>query len=121
MLAKRIHRLGARYFSTQFTCSVNPDDIIGKTYEQYSVDLPSKDMILYALSINFSQDPLNRDHFKFTNEAHKNFTAFPTQSVAMALQRFPSFLKLKGFPAVDPYKILHGAEELQILKPLEEG
>ena len=41
-------------------------------------------------------------------------------NVALALKRFPSFLQIPGFPAVDPYKILHGEEDLEVLKPLKE-
>jgi hypothetical protein len=32
-----------------------------------------KDMILYALGIGFSQDPTNKEDFKFTYENDKNF------------------------------------------------
>lgn len=83
------------------------------------MDLTSRDMILYALSIGFSEDPLNKEHFRFTYENDENFQVFPTMNVAIALKRFPCFLEIPGFPQVDPFKILHGEEDLEIIKPLQ--
>ena len=76
-------------------------------------------MILYALGIGFNEDPLNRDHYRFTYELDNNFQAFPTMNVAIALQKFPSFLEIPHFPQVDPFKILHGEEDLEVVKPLQ--
>lgn len=46
---------------------------IGYTYPPYTVEVKNNDLILYALGIGFSKDPLNRDHFKFTYENDENF------------------------------------------------
>lgn len=42
-------------------------------YPSYDVNLTNNEMILYALGIGFSKDPLNREHFKFTYENDENF------------------------------------------------
>ena len=42
-------------------------------YPSYDVTLTNNEMILYALGIGFSKDPLNKDHFKFTYENDENF------------------------------------------------
>eukprot|EP00347_Sterkiella_histriomuscorum_P018749 403344326 len=120
MISKGASRLLSRSFSTQATAtSFDPTKFIGKTYEEYQVDLNQRDMILYSLSIGFNEDPINTNQFQFTYEHDKNFQIFPTMNVALALKRFPSFLQIPDFPAVDPFKILHGEEDLEVIKPLQ--
>lgn len=63
--------------------SVDVTKAIGYKYEPYTVSFSNNDAILYALSIGFSQDPLNKDHFKFTYENDENFTTFPTMPVVL--------------------------------------
>ncbi len=47
--------------------------VLSTVYEPYDVTLTEKDMILYALGVGFSKDPLNKDHFKFTYEKDEDF------------------------------------------------
>jgi hypothetical protein len=47
--------------------------IIGKKLSPVTKIIANKDAILYALSIGFSEDIMNKDHFKFTYENDENF------------------------------------------------
>ncbi|CDW84050.1 like domain containing protein [Stylonychia lemnae] len=119
MLSKEVKRyLGVRKYSTS-SSSFDPTKLIGQVYEQYNVNINHRDSILYALSVGFSQDPMNISHFRFTYENDQNFQIFPSMSAALALHKFPSFLNLPGFPQHDPFKILHGEEDVEILKPIQ--
>ena len=53
--------------------SVEPSAIVGHVFQRNEIDLNKNDVILYALSVGFSQDPLNTDHFKLTYENDENF------------------------------------------------
>ncbi len=63
--------------------SVDVTKIIGHKFNPVTVDLTNKDAILYALSIGFQDDPLNREHFRFSYELDENFQAFPTHAVVL--------------------------------------
>lgn len=56
---------------------------VGHRMTDLNVTITNNDAILYALSIGFNQDPLNRDHYKFTFENDSDFQTFPTHSVVL--------------------------------------
>lgn len=53
--------------------AIDVKKVLSTTWPSYDVKLTNNDLILYALGIGFSQDPLNRDHFKFTYENDGDF------------------------------------------------
>ena len=63
--------------------SIDVTKIIGHKYKPYEVDVKNNDLIIYALSIGFSQCPLNTKHFKFTYELNEDFTSFFTIPVVI--------------------------------------
>jgi hypothetical protein len=100
--------------------SFDPKPLIGQVFDSYDVTLTQKDLILYALAIGFNQkDQLNKDHFRFTYENDENFGSFPTIVSAIGAARFDQFGEFKGLPKFDMNKLLHGEEELNILKHIK--
>jgi hypothetical protein len=47
--------------------------VLSTKWAPYDVSLTNTELILYALGIGFQQDPLNKDHFKFTYENDGDF------------------------------------------------
>ncbi len=96
----------------------DPTKLIGKPGNNFDLTLTQNDLILYALSIGFSQDPMKIDDFKFTYEADENFQSFPSLSATAANKHFGQQLNIEGFPEIDKTQILHGEEDVEIFKPL---
>jgi hypothetical protein len=46
---------------------------IGSKLTSYNITASNNDLILYAISIGYGQDPLNTDHFKFVYENDDKF------------------------------------------------
>jgi hypothetical protein len=53
--------------------NIDVTKLIGLKFEPTTLTASNNDAILYALSIGFSENPLNKDHFKFTYENDENF------------------------------------------------
>lgn len=87
-------------------------------YPSYDVTLTNNEMILYALAIGFSKDPLNKDHFKFTYENDENFQAFSTMPAVIAHRQSDQIFSIPGFPKFNPMMLLYGEENIEILKPI---
>ena len=98
--------------------TVDTKTLIGQTYTTYEVDLTSKDLILYALSLGFNADHLKKDEYKFTYELSPDFTSFPTIPVVIAHRDFTAFTSTQGLPKFNPIMVLHGSEEVNIIKTI---
>jgi len=95
------------------------DKVIGFKTEMVEYISTSKDSILYALGIGFSEEQLNKAHFKYTYEFDENFTAFPSQSCVIALKdSFDVMSKCPGLPEINPMGVLHGEEWAEYVSPL---
>lgn len=79
--------------------------------------LTEKDMILYALGVGFSKDPLNKQHFKFTYEKDEDFQGFFTLASVIA-HKVDNVMGMPGFPAFNPMMLLYGEENIDIYKPI---
>lgn len=98
--------------------SMNVEKVLSTKFPSYDVKLTNNEMILYALSIGFNQDPLNRDHFKFTYENDSDFQAFSTMAMVIAHRQSEMVMNIDGFPAFNPMMLLYGEENLEIFKPI---
>ncbi len=58
--------------------SFDSSKAIGHKFTPASFTLTNNEAILYALSIGFQKDPLNKAHFKFSYENAEDFSVFPT-------------------------------------------
>ena len=92
--------------------------VLSHKYPCYDVALSNKELMLYALSLGFNKDPLNREHFKFTYENDENFQAFFTMASVIAHRQSEQIMSIPGFPQFNPMKLLYGEENLEIFKPI---
>ena len=92
--------------------------VLSTKWPSYDVKLTNNDLILYALGIGFNQDPLNRDHFKFTYENDGDFQAFSTFPSVVAHRQSDLVMNIPGFPAFNPMMLLYGEENLEFFKPI---
>ncbi|KAF9507031.1 hypothetical protein BS47DRAFT_1352152 [Hydnum rufescens UP504] len=82
----------------------------------------NRDLLLYAIGIGATRHDLN-----LVYELQKDFTPFPTFPVVLAFKGSEpdvvDFNKsmsspVPGLPSFDPSRILHGSQELEILRPI---
>ena len=86
--------------------SFDPEKVFN--YQQtHTLTLSPDDCILYALSIGFSSDHMNEDHYRFTNESHSNFGPFPTNSMVIChqgdLYEGVNPIDIPGMPEFNPH------------------
>lgn len=85
--------------------------------------LSDNDAILYALSIGFQKDPMNKDHYRFTYENDENFAPFPTNAMSIC-HRGPfgeGNYDIPGVPAFNPMMLVYGEEEVIFVRPLKQN
>jgi acyl dehydratase len=98
---------------------LNAQKVVGFKADWREFDIKNSDTIIYALSIGFNEDPLNKKHFKFTYELADDFSVFPTYAAVIPLKDFADlFLACKDIPEFNFMTLLHGEEWLEFHKPL---
>ncbi|CDW86948.1 like domain containing protein [Stylonychia lemnae] len=97
---------------------VDIQKVLQYQYTPYDVALTNNEVILYALSIGFSQDPLNKDHLNFTYENEENFQSFITMASIIAHKNSGELMGVEGMPAFNPMMLLYGEENIEIIKPM---
>ena len=81
-----------------------------------------ENIIIYALGVGFSKDPLKIEDFKFTYELDENFCAFPSYgTVAHRIKLLEDIISCPGMPEFNPVMALHGEHKLECLKPFTVG
>jgi acyl dehydratase len=98
---------------------LNVDKVIGFKLDWKTYVIKSKETMLYALSIGFNEDPLNKKHFKFTYELAEDFSVFPTYPAVFPINDSAElFANCKGIPEFNFMTLLHGEEWIEFHKPL---
>jgi acyl dehydratase len=98
---------------------LNADKVVGFKSDWKEFNITNNETIIYALSIGFNEDPLNKKHFKFTYELADDFKVFPTYSAVIPLKDFTDmFVNCKDIPEFNFMTLLHGEEWLEFHKPL---
>ncbi|KAF9077441.1 peroxisomal dehydratase [Rhodocollybia butyracea] len=103
--------------------SADISKIVGYELKDRPVTWLKRDLILYALGVGAKE---TEDDLPFVYDP--KFAAFPTYPVVLTfkgdspeLNLFAERMrgdKLPGFPPVDPNRIVHGSQSIEILKPL---
>jgi acyl dehydratase len=75
--------------------------------------LTTRDTILYALSVGFGADPLDRDQLRFVWE--RGLHALPTMAVVLG---YPGFWLKDPATGVDAVRLVHGEQGLTLHRPL---
>jgi acyl dehydratase len=98
---------------------LEPSKVIGFKSKVLEFPINSKNTIIYALSIGFNQDPMNKKEFKFTYELSDDFSVFPTYSSVIPLGDLADVLgACPGIPDFNMMSLLHGEEWIEFIKPL---
>ncbi|KAM9811156.1 peroxisomal multifunctional enzyme type 2 [Neosynchiropus ocellatus] len=103
--------------ATSSSSGIDPKAAIGQKLAPTSFTISPTQCILYALGVGMStKDP---DYLRFLYEGHQDFSCLPTFGVipSQAAVTDGSLGNIPGF-SIDPTKILHGEQYLQIFKPL---
>jgi len=95
------------------------EDAIGFELPKFTYNYTNKDVILYALGIGASKDPLSKedDGLQYTYESHKNFAVFPTFGVVVPAPLLTEAVNIPG-PKFNPMMMLHGEQYLEIFKTI---
>ncbi|KAI4520884.1 hypothetical protein K525DRAFT_257170 [Schizophyllum commune Loenen D] len=103
--------------------SVDLAKVVGHQTEDLPVDWNRRDLLLYAAGIGAKKDDL-----PLVYELHKDFAPIPTYPVVLPLKGAGSDVNLfadritgkpvPGLPALDPNRVVHGSQSIEILKPL---
>src|SRR5688572_5429012 len=97
-----------------------PEKVIGfKSTKNYDYKIEPTNTIIYALSIGFNENPLNKKDFKFTYELSDDFSVFPTYAAVIPLDKSAEFLSAcPGIPDFNFMSLLHGEEWVEFVKPI---
>ena len=98
---------------------LEPSKVIGFKSKMLEFPINSSNTIIYALSIGFNEDPMNKSHFKFTYELSDEFSVFPTYVSVIPLKDLTDLLGgCPGIPDFNMMSLLHGEEWIDFVKPL---
>ncbi|KAJ3764033.1 peroxisomal dehydratase [Lentinula raphanica] len=99
--------------------------LVGFELPDIPVSWLKRDLILYALGVGAKR---TEDDMPFVYELDPNFAALPTYPVVLTfkgdsqeLNLFADRMKgndIPGLPRVDPNRIVHGSQSIEVLKPL---
>jgi acyl dehydratase len=95
-----------------------PEKVVGFKTDFIEFPLNNNETIIYALSIGFNEDQLNKKHFRFTYEFSDDFSVFPTYAAVIPLKQLDLFATCPGIPDFNFMSALHGEESIEIVKPL---
>lgn len=73
-----------------------------------------RDTAFYALSVGMAQDPMDQRQLHYVNAEHRMVT-MPSMAVVMA---HPGFWLGNPATTVDPSRVLHGEQEITLMRPL---
>lgn len=76
--------------------------------------LTARDVVFYALSVGFGQDPADTRQLDFV-DAHRSLKAVPTQSVVLA---HPGFWMADPRTGIDAVKVVHGEQRIVMHRAL---
>jgi len=99
---------------------VNPALCRGFKVPPVTVTYTTDRVILYALGLGFSADPLDPKELDFTFEGAENFKVAPTFPVAMGDSGmiFGMLIACPGLPEFNPMMLLHGEQRVDLLRPV---
>ncbi|PAA61389.1 hypothetical protein BOX15_Mlig019735g2, partial [Macrostomum lignano] len=90
-------------------------DLIGYQGEPSEMAYGSTEVILYALGVGVSTR--HKNHLRFLYEGSENFSVLPTFGVIPAFKSSLSFLVSGVSGLIDPARILHGEQYIELLRP----
>lgn len=99
---------------------IEPKKVIGQKTQLCDVPFTSKDAVIYALGIGYSQDPYDAKDMQYTYEMSDPFQVHPTiTSLWSTFNPFEVILSTPGFPSFNPMMLLHGEQRTEVFKPID--
>jgi len=97
-----------------------PEQVIDFKIKDEETTLTSKDAVIYALGIGYSQDHLDESDLMFTYELDQDFRVFPTIGATfLEIEKvFGPLANCPGIPKFNPMMILHGEHKIEVFKPV---
>src|SRR5438552_3989804 len=83
------------------------------TFDDIVIHYTERDTMLYALGLGYGENPVDRGDLRFVYE--KDLQAVPTMASAIGS---PGIWWKDPRTGADPVKLVHGEQDLQLLKPL---
>ncbi len=97
--------------------TIDPEHLLHYDIEPVHQVLTERDAVLYALSVGLGQDPMDQRQLRFV-DPHRGLLALPSMAVVLA---HPGFWLSRPDTGVDAVRIVHGEQELELLRPLPLG
>jgi acyl dehydratase len=105
--------------NTEKSKVLNEKRTIGFKSQVMEFPIDPKETIIYALSIGFNEDQMNKKHFKFTYELSDEFSVFPSFVSVIPIKDLADlFGNCPGIPEFNMMSLLHGEEWIEFIKPL---
>eukprot|EP00923_Selenidium_pygospionis_P056987 GHVN01099511.1.p1 GENE.GHVN01099511.1~~GHVN01099511.1.p1 ORF type:complete len:162 (+),score=26.81 GHVN01099511.1:222-707(+) len=84
------------------------------------VTFSSRDVVLYALGIGVSMDPMDPQDLTFTYEMNDAFATIPSYASCITPigPLIEGLNECPGLPDFNPMMLLHGEEKIDLVKPL---
>uniref|UniRef100_A0A0G4FPC5 Uncharacterized protein n=1 Tax=Chromera velia CCMP2878 TaxID=1169474 RepID=A0A0G4FPC5_9ALVE len=100
---------------------VIPSECAGYSVGETTASYGPKDVMLYALGLGVSTDPLDPLDLKFTYENAEDFAPLPSFAVVLSSfeDLFGALTACPGLPEFNPMMLLHGEEKVTLFKSLE--
>lgn len=101
---------------------VQPELVRGFKGESCEYQLSSRNAMLYAIGLGYSNDPLKEKDLDFTYELAEEFKILPTIGAVFypVDMMFEMLKNCPGMPEFNPMMLLHGEELIRSLKPLQQ-
>lgn len=78
---------------------VDIEKVLSYRTKEIETFLDSREPVLYALGLGFSEDPMNAKDLSFTYELHEDFKIFPTFACVINKENiFDYLMEIKGLP-----------------------
>ncbi|XP_049849024.1 peroxisomal multifunctional enzyme type 2-like isoform X2 [Schistocerca gregaria] len=93
--------------------AVDVDVVLNHVFDEKRVTVTKRDVMLYAVSLGESEDPLNLKELKYVYENHEEFGVIPSMGVTYPLSLVSDAMKMPGLK-FDLMQLLHGEQHLKI-------
>ena len=93
---------------------IDPERLLHFPIPEVRQRLTARDAVLYALSVGFGQDPMDARQLDYVDPA-RGLRVAPTMALVLG---YPGFWLADPRTGVDATRLVHGEQEMELLRPL---